>query len=98
MKTVYLNIIRSYLTSKSLSTVAKEKITYGDLVKAMFEGGPKLAIGVKGGAISLESITTNYPNIVIVKRWPDVVNVNYLEPDSGPQFHTLQPAIINWKD
>lgn len=95
MKTVYLNTIRAYLARAGQKT---GKGTYGDLVKAMFEGGPKLAIGVKGGSISLESLTTNCPNIVIVKRWPDVVNVNYLEPDNGPQFHTLQPAIINWKD
>lgn len=95
MRTVYLSTLRAHLSNGGFTTSLGN---YKALAKAMFEGGPKLAIGVKGGSIDLESLTTNFPNIVIVKRWPDVVNVNYLEPPNHPQLHTLQPAIINWKD
>ena len=66
--------------------------------KAAFEGTTKLAIGVKNGAYDIDEITQIHPQVKIVKRFPEVVNGNYVEEVNSPESHILQPAILKWED
>ena len=66
--------------------------------KAAFEGTTKLAIGVKGGSYDIDEIAMIHPQVKIVKRFPEVVNGNYVEEVNHPEIHILQPAILKWED